>query len=68
MAKRCDQHEVLSLVHIALLCVQKKPDDQPSMLAVAVMIGGDGELPEPKLSEFFMEMSVIEGFNYLFEF
>ncbi|CAN0839957.1 G-type lectin S-receptor-like serine/threonine-protein kinase SD1-1 [Linum grandiflorum] len=57
MVKRCDQREVLSLVHIALLCVQKKPDDQPSMPAVAVMIGGDGELSEPKLSEFFMEMS-----------
>ncbi|CAN0839953.1 G-type lectin S-receptor-like serine/threonine-protein kinase SD1-1 [Linum grandiflorum] len=61
MAERCDQHEVLRLVHIGLLCVQKKPDDRPSMAAVAVMIGGDGELSEPKLPGFFTERSVTEG-------
>ncbi|CAN0839981.1 G-type lectin S-receptor-like serine/threonine-protein kinase At4g27290 [Linum grandiflorum] len=49
VAERCDPYEVLRLVHIGLLCVQKKPDDRPSMAAVAVIIGGDGELPEPKL-------------------
>ncbi|CAN0839943.1 G-type lectin S-receptor-like serine/threonine-protein kinase SD1-1 [Linum grandiflorum] len=58
MAERCDQHEVLRLIHIGLLCVQKKLDDRPSMTAVAVMIRGDRELPEPKLHEFFMEKSV----------
>ncbi|CAN0839987.1 G-type lectin S-receptor-like serine/threonine-protein kinase SD1-1 [Linum grandiflorum] len=61
LAERCDPYEVLRLVHIGLLCVQKKPDDRPSMAAVAVMIGGDGELPEPKLPRFFTERSVTEG-------
>ncbi|CAN0839955.1 G-type lectin S-receptor-like serine/threonine-protein kinase SD1-1 [Linum grandiflorum] len=59
--ERCDQHEVFRLGHIGLLCVQKKPHDRPSMAAVDVMIGGDGELPEPKLSGFFTERSVTEG-------
>ncbi|CAN1780028.1 G-type lectin S-receptor-like serine/threonine-protein kinase At4g27290 [Linum perenne] len=60
MGERCNQTEVLRLVHIGLLCVQKRPDDRPSMAEVAVMIDGDGELPEPNQPGFFTERNVTE--------
>ncbi|CAI0410084.1 unnamed protein product [Linum tenue] len=55
----CDQIQVLRLVHIGLLCVQKRPDDRPSMAAVVVMVGGDGDLPEPTEPGFFVARDVV---------
>ena len=51
--------EVLRCVHVGLLCVQQSSEDRPSMAAVAVMLGGEGSLPQPKQPAFFTESSPV---------
>ncbi|KAK9080640.1 hypothetical protein SSX86_000398 [Deinandra increscens subsp. villosa] len=49
----CHLYEVLRSIELALLCVQRNPDDRPSMSTVVVTLSSDGELPEPKQPGFF---------------
>ncbi|PSR95651.1 G-type lectin S-receptor-like serine/threonine-protein kinase [Actinidia chinensis var. chinensis] len=51
--------EVLRCVHVGLLCVQQSSEDRPSMATVAVMLGGEGSLPQPKQPAFFTESSPV---------
>ncbi|KAK2976692.1 hypothetical protein RJ640_013948 [Escallonia rubra] len=44
-------------VQLGLLCVQKYPEDRPSMSSVILMLGSDGGLPSPKQPGFFTERS-----------
>ncbi|KAK2989527.1 hypothetical protein RJ640_016651 [Escallonia rubra] len=44
-------------VQLGLLCVQKYPEDRPSMSSVVLMLGSDGGLPSPKQPGFFTERS-----------
>uniref|UniRef100_A0A803Q6V6 Receptor-like serine/threonine-protein kinase n=1 Tax=Cannabis sativa TaxID=3483 RepID=A0A803Q6V6_CANSA len=57
VADTCTQSEVLRCMHIALLCVQQRPEDRPTMSTVAVMLGSHNALPIPKHPGFFMEIS-----------
>ncbi|CAN8230312.1 unnamed protein product [Cochlearia groenlandica] len=58
LEKRCDVSEVIRCVHVALLCVQQKPEDRPNMASVVLMFGSDGSLPEPKQPGFFTNRNV----------
>ncbi|XP_076939751.1 G-type lectin S-receptor-like serine/threonine-protein kinase At4g27290 [Bidens hawaiensis] len=49
----CHLYEVLRSLELALLCVQRNPDDRPSMSTVVVTLSSEGELPEPKQPGFF---------------
>ncbi|XP_037493480.1 G-type lectin S-receptor-like serine/threonine-protein kinase At4g27290 [Jatropha curcas] len=59
----CNLNEVLRSIHIGLLCVQRSPEDRPSMSSVVFMLGGEGALPEPKQPGFFTERE-ISAANY----
>ncbi|KAL0306452.1 UNVERIFIED_CONTAM: G-type lectin S-receptor-like serine/threonine-protein kinase SD1-1 [Sesamum radiatum] len=50
--------EVLRSIHVGLLCVQKKPDDRPSMSSVVLMLGNEGVLPPANQPGFFLEREV----------
>jgi serine/threonine protein kinase len=57
----CNTTEVLRSIHIGLLCVQRNPDDRPSMAGVVLMLGSEGQLPQPKQPGFFTERDVVVG-------
>ncbi|KAG5235595.1 G-type lectin S-receptor serine/threonine-protein kinase [Salix suchowensis] len=46
--------EFLRCIHVALLCVQQRPEDRPTMSSVVVMLGSENPLPQPKQPGFFM--------------
>ncbi|KAG5235579.1 G-type lectin S-receptor serine/threonine-protein kinase [Salix suchowensis] len=46
--------DVLRCIHVALLCVQQRPEDRPTMSSVVVMLGSENPLPQPKQPGFFM--------------
>ncbi|KAM7256573.1 hypothetical protein ACFE04_012314 [Oxalis oulophora] len=60
----CNVTEVLRSIHIGLLCVQRDPDDRPSMSSVVMMLGSEGQLPEPKQPGFYTERDVGGGGVY----
>lgn len=47
--------EVLRCIHVSLLCVQQHPVDRPNMSSVILMLGSEGELPQPKPPGYYME-------------
>ncbi|GKV42572.1 hypothetical protein SLEP1_g49955 [Rubroshorea leprosula] len=52
--------EVLRCIHVALLCVQKRPEDRPDMSSVVLMLGSENPLPQPKLPGFYTERNLPE--------
>ncbi|GER54305.1 serine/threonine-protein kinase [Striga asiatica] len=54
-SETCDSSEVLKLIEVGLLCVQKYPEDRPSMSLVVFMLENDVVLPEAKEPGFFTE-------------
>ena len=48
-------HEVVRTIHVGLLCVQRNPEDRPSMSAAVLMLGGEGALPPPLKPGFYSE-------------
>ncbi|KAI7737792.1 hypothetical protein M8C21_011967 [Ambrosia artemisiifolia] len=46
--------QVLRSIHVALLCVQRRPEDRPTMTSVIVMLGSQGPLPSPKEPGFYV--------------
>ncbi|CAL8150468.1 unnamed protein product [Prunus armeniaca] len=57
----CTISEVLRCLHVALLCVQRVPEDRPSMSSVVLMLSSDVTLPPPKQPGFYTERSVPES-------
>ena len=55
----CNASEVLRSIHIGLLCVQRSPEDRPSMSTVVLMLGV--ESPLPKQPGFFKERDLVEA-------
>ncbi|KAL6313951.1 hypothetical protein AAG906_011681 [Vitis piasezkii] len=53
--------EVLRSINLGLLCVQRFPDDRPSMHSVALMLGSEGALPRPKEPCFFIDRNMMEA-------
>lgn len=58
LEKTCVVSEVLRCIHVALLCVQQKPEDRPNMASVVLMFGSDSSLPHPKQPGFFTNRNV----------
>ncbi|XP_010064920.2 G-type lectin S-receptor-like serine/threonine-protein kinase At4g27290 [Eucalyptus grandis] len=56
----CSTSEALRSIHIGLLCVQRCPNDRPSMSTVVMMLGSDIELPLPKEPGFFIERNLLQ--------
>ncbi|GLT83434.1 hypothetical protein SLE2022_017240 [Rubroshorea leprosula] len=52
------QSEVLRCIHVALLCVQQRPEDRPNMSSVLLMLGSESSLPQPKQPGFFIERNL----------
>ncbi|CAL9006079.1 unnamed protein product [Prunus brigantina] len=57
----CTISEVLRCLHVALLCVQRVPEDRPSMSSVVLILSSDVTLPPPKQPGFYTERSVPES-------
>ncbi|KAK6134491.1 hypothetical protein DH2020_031773 [Rehmannia glutinosa] len=55
LADSIDLLEVLRSIHVGLLCVQKKPEDRPSMSSVVLMLGNEGVFPPANQPGFFTE-------------
>ncbi|XVE87891.1 hypothetical protein DITRI_Ditri19aG0025000 [Diplodiscus trichospermus] len=50
------ESELLKFMQVGLLCVQKAPENRPTMSTVVCMLSNDGlTLPEPKQPGFFIE-------------
>ncbi|MBA0746998.1 hypothetical protein Gogos_009468 [Gossypium gossypioides] len=47
--------EILRCIHVALLCVQQRPEDRPKMSSMLLMLGGESTLPEPNQPGYFIE-------------
>ncbi|XP_022877635.1 G-type lectin S-receptor-like serine/threonine-protein kinase SD1-1 [Olea europaea var. sylvestris] len=47
--------EVQRLIHVGLLCVQKRPDDRPCMTTVVALLSNEGKLPKANQPGFFTE-------------
>nr|BAC41329.1 hypothetical protein [Lotus japonicus] len=45
--------EILRYIHVALLCVQRRPENRPDMLSIVLMLNGEKELPKPRLPAFY---------------
>ncbi|XP_017980503.1 PREDICTED: G-type lectin S-receptor-like serine/threonine-protein kinase At4g27290 [Theobroma cacao] len=50
--------EVLRCINVALLCVQRHPEDRPNMSMVLLMLSGETILPKPKQPGFFIERNL----------
>ncbi|CAN6545505.1 unnamed protein product [Malus baccata var. baccata] len=57
----CNISEVVRCFHVGLLCVQRVPEDRPSMSSVVLMLSSDVALPPPKQPGFYTERSVPES-------
>ncbi|CAN6684303.1 unnamed protein product [Malus baccata var. baccata] len=53
-------HEVVRTIHVGLLCVQRNPEDRPSMSSAVLMLGGEGALPPPLKPGFYSERDLTE--------
>lgn len=52
---QCRLLEVMRCIQVSFLCLQQWPEDRPSMASVAVMLGSDGPLPDPKQPGFIID-------------
>ncbi|XP_050148463.1 G-type lectin S-receptor-like serine/threonine-protein kinase At4g27290 isoform X2 [Malus sylvestris] len=57
----CNISEVIRCFHVGLLCVQRVPEDRPSMSSVVLMLSSGDVLPPPKQPGFYIERSVHES-------
>ena len=49
------ESQVLRCIQVGLLCIQKFPEDRPTMSSVVFMLGTEGAaLPQPKEPGFWM--------------
>ncbi|EOY20490.1 S-locus lectin protein kinase family protein [Theobroma cacao] len=60
LQESCSLSEVVRCIHIALLCVQQRPDDRPSMSSVVLMLGSEIALVEPKEPSILMDNKSLE--------
>ncbi|CAA0838784.1 G-type lectin S-receptor-like serine/threonine-protein kinase [Striga hermonthica] len=56
-----DFSQVMRSIHVGLLCLQRRPEDRPSMSSVVFMQGNEVELPPVKEPGFFTERDVTAG-------
>ncbi|CAH8275626.1 unnamed protein product [Arabidopsis lyrata] len=54
ISENCETEEVISCIHIALLCVQHSPTDRPSLSTINMMLTNNSYvLPDPQQPGFF---------------
>ena len=54
----CSTSQVLRCIQVGLLCVQKFPEDRPTMsCVVSMLVNEEAILPQPKEPGFFIERS-----------
>ncbi|KAL3503539.1 hypothetical protein ACH5RR_037988 [Cinchona calisaya] len=58
LVNSCYLPEMLRCIHVALLCVQQRPEDRPNMSTVLLMLGNEGLLPPAKQPGFFTETAL----------
>ncbi|XP_076892546.1 G-type lectin S-receptor-like serine/threonine-protein kinase At4g27290 [Bidens hawaiensis] len=46
--------QVLRSIHVGLLCVQRQPEDRPTMTSVILMLGGESPLASPNEPGFYV--------------
>ncbi|XP_022941090.1 G-type lectin S-receptor-like serine/threonine-protein kinase At4g27290 [Cucurbita moschata] len=56
--------EVLRCIHISLLCLQKHPEDRPTMSNVVLMLSSDGALVQPKQPGLYVEGDSLEARSF----
>ncbi|PIN16323.1 Serine/threonine protein kinase [Handroanthus impetiginosus] len=54
-----DWSEIIRTIQVGLLCVQKYPEDRPSMSSVVFMLENEVLLPQPKQPGFFIERYIL---------
>ncbi|KAG5235600.1 G-type lectin S-receptor serine/threonine-protein kinase [Salix suchowensis] len=54
LAESSNLSDIIRCIHVALLCVQQRPEDRPDMSAVVLILGSEIPLPQPKQPGFFM--------------
>ncbi|KAL8237834.1 hypothetical protein R6Q59_018915 [Mikania micrantha] len=54
LSESIDVSQVLRSIHVGLLCVQRHPEDRPTMTSVILMLGSEGPLPSPKEPGFYV--------------
>ncbi|KAJ9553823.1 hypothetical protein OSB04_017868 [Centaurea solstitialis] len=59
LGKSWSGSEVLRSIHIALLCVQQRPEDRPNIRSVVRMLGSEGSLPSPQEPGYFVQGSEV---------
>ncbi|KAJ8555968.1 hypothetical protein K7X08_022726 [Anisodus acutangulus] len=58
------ESQVLICIQVSLLCVQKLPEDRPTMASVVFWLSNEGvELPQPKQPGFFIERDSTDQSN-----
>ncbi|XP_059591529.1 G-type lectin S-receptor-like serine/threonine-protein kinase At4g27290, partial [Vitis vinifera] len=60
----CNLFEVLRSINVGLLCIQRFPDDRPSMHSVILMLGSEGALPRPKEPCFFTDRNMMDANSF----
>ncbi|XP_060200289.1 G-type lectin S-receptor-like serine/threonine-protein kinase At4g27290 isoform X1 [Lycium barbarum] len=56
------ESQVLTCIQVSLLCVQKLPEDRPTVASVVFWLSNEGvELPQPKQPGFFIERDSTES-------
>ncbi|KAE8678077.1 hypothetical protein F3Y22_tig00111445pilonHSYRG00105 [Hibiscus syriacus] len=64
LEESCVRSEVLRFIHVALLCVQESPEDQPPMSSVLFKpTNEDATLPQPKQPGFFIRREPYDSFS-----
>ncbi|XP_019072559.2 G-type lectin S-receptor-like serine/threonine-protein kinase At4g27290 [Vitis vinifera] len=61
LGNTCNLSEVIPIINLGLLCVQRFPNDRPSMHSVVLMLSSEGALPQPKEPCFFTDRSMMEA-------
>ena len=60
LANSSNVSEVLRCIHVALLCVQQRPEDRPNMPTIVQILGNENPLPQPKQPGFFIGRNPLE--------
>ncbi|KAK4355308.1 hypothetical protein RND71_024279 [Anisodus tanguticus] len=62
LKESCSESQVLRCIQVGLLCVQKLPEDRPTMASVVFWLGNEGlVLLQPKKPGFFIERNSMES-------
>ncbi|XVF04296.1 hypothetical protein REPUB_Repub05bG0070200 [Reevesia pubescens] len=63
LQESCSLSEAVRCIHIALLYVQKHPDDRPSMSSMVLMLGSETALVESKEPGFLIDKKPLETYS-----